>query len=215
MNVLAAANKDSKTLVGINDLLSAHYKKYGRSFFSRYDYEEVPSEGAGEMTKLIDSFIADEAGFKGKTYTATSGAQFTIAGAYNFDYTDPIDGSVSKKQGQVVTFSDGSRVVFRLSGTGSHGATVRMYVERYVAKDASAADLARPTAEGLKDLIDVALEFSNLKQLLGREKPTVITVCTISNESGSPTDETAVNAGYTRYEVGLTDAGSRTLISVS
>ena len=205
MNVLAAANKDSKTLVGINDLLSAHYKKYGRSFFSRYDYEEVPSEGAGEMTKLIDSFIADEAGFKGKTYTATSGAQFTIAGAYNFDYTDPIDGSVSKKQGQVVTFSDGSRVVFRLSGTGSHGATVRMYVERYVAKDASAADLARPTAEGLEDLIDVALEFSNLKQLLGREKPTVITVCTILNESGSPTDETPVNAGYTNSIRGRTD----------
>ena len=125
------------------------------------------------MTKLIDSFIADEAGFKGKTYTATSGAQFTIAGAYNFDYTDPIDGSISKKQGQVVTFSDGSRVVFRLSGTGSQGATVRMYVEKYT-KDEK--QYTMDTAEGLKGLIEVALKISNLKEFLQREKPTVITV---------------------------------------
>ena len=170
--MLAAANKDSKKLVGINDVLAAHYKKYGRSFFSRYDYEEVPSDGAAQMTKLIDSYIADS-GFKGKTYTASSGAEFTIAGAYNFDYTDPIDHSVSKNQGQIVSFADGSRVVFRLSGTGSQGATVRMYVERYTR---DAAQYGRPTAEGLKGLIDVALEISKLKEFLGVDKPTVITV---------------------------------------
>lgn len=82
---------------------------------------------------------------------------------------------MSKNQGQIVTFSDGSRVVFRLSGTGSQGATVRMYVERYVAPAAGAAELATETAQGLKGLIEVALEISKLKEFLGREKPTVIT----------------------------------------
>jgi len=174
LNILAAANKESKSLLGIGELLKGLYSKYGRSFFSRYDYEEVSSEGAGQLVKQLDAFI-DATDFAGKVYTATSGATFKVARAYNFDYTDPIDGSVSKRQGQVITFADGSRVVWRLSGTGSQGATVRMYAERYVSKDASAAELARPTAEGLQDLIDVALELSNLKQFLGREKPTVIT----------------------------------------
>ena len=82
---------------------------------------------------------------------------------------------MSKNQGQIVTFSDGSRVVFRLSGTGSQGATVRMYVERYVAPAAGPAELATETAQGLKGLIEVALEISKLKEFLGREKPTVIT----------------------------------------
>jgi len=83
---------------------------------------------------------------------------------------------VSKNQGQVITFSDGSRVVFRLSGTGSQGATVRMYVERYVAPQAGPSELGRPAAEGLKSLIEVALELSKLEEFLGRDEPTVITV---------------------------------------
>ena len=110
------------------------------------------------------------------THTSKStGQSFTISETFNFDYTDPIDGSVSKNQGQVVRFSDGSRVVFRLSGTGSQGATVRMYVERYVLPDKGAAELNKSTSEGLSGLIEVALEISNLKEFLGREKPTVIT----------------------------------------
>ena len=95
---------------------------------------------------------------------------------YNFEYKDPIDHSVSKNQGQVIQFADGSRVVFRLSGTGSQGATVRMYVERYVGPEASKEELSRDTAEGLKGLIEVALEVSKLKEFLGVEEPTVITV---------------------------------------
>ena len=95
---------------------------------------------------------------------------------YDFEYTDPIDNSVSKKQGQVVQFADGSRVVFRLSGTGSQGATVRMYVERYVPPEAGEKELSRDAADGLKGLIEVALEVSKLKEFLGVDKPTVITV---------------------------------------
>lgn len=114
------------------------------------------------------------------TFKSTSSTEFTVSGLYNFEYTDPIDKSVSSNQGQVITFSDGSRVVFRLSGTGSHGATVRMYVERYLPPDAGAAELGREAADGLKDLIEVALEISKLKEFLGRDKPTVITVSLIT-----------------------------------
>ena len=108
--------------------------------------------------------------------SASTSTKFTVSGLYNFEYKDPIDHSVSKNQGQVITFTDGSRVVFRLSGTGSQGATVRMYVERYVPADAGPVELAKSTTEGLKSLIEVALEISKLKEFLGRDQPTVITV---------------------------------------
>ncbi|KAG2365041.1 hypothetical protein BDR07DRAFT_1470605 [Suillus spraguei] len=176
LNIIAAANKESPNeLIGIKELLRKHYAVYGRSFFSRYDYEEVSSEGANKLVALLDSAIASSS-LANKTYKSKGTNQdFTIASITNFSYTDPIDGSVSKNQGQVVLFDDGSRVVFRLSGTGSAGATVRLYVERYVGPEASEKVLAGDTAEGLKGLIEVALEISNLKEFLGRDKPTVIT----------------------------------------
>ncbi len=185
LNIIAAANERDKSgkLWGIREILNRHYAKYGRSFFSRYDYEEVPSEGAQKLVDHVNELIKSSS-FSGKLYTSSAtGTSFTVGNAYNFDYTDPIDKSVSKNQGQVVTFSDGSRVVWRLSGTGSQGATVRMYVERYVAPEAGEKELGRDTGEGLQALIDVALEISNLKQFLGREQPTVITVSAIPSFS--------------------------------
>jgi len=177
LNIIAAANKESPNkLIGIKELLMKHYATYGRSFFSRYDYEEVSSEGANKLVELLNAAITSSS-LASKTYKSKSTNQdFTITSVTNFSYTDPIDGSVSKNQGQVVLFDDGSRVVFRLSGTGSQGATVRLYVERYVGPEAGEEILAGDTAEGLKGLIEVALEISNLKEFLGREKPTVITV---------------------------------------
>ncbi|KAG6815883.1 hypothetical protein H0H87_010455 [Tephrocybe sp. NHM501043] len=178
LNIIAAANRDSPNkLIGIKDLLQAHYEEYGRSFFSRYDYEEVPSEGANALVAHIDAALKSGSLTNTTHRALSSSAEFTISGLYNFAYTDPIDRSISSNQGQVITFSDGSRVVFRLSGTGSQGATVRMYVERYLSPKAGAAELGRDAADGLKDLIEVALEISKLKEFLGREKPTVITVC--------------------------------------
>jgi phosphoglucomutase len=173
---LAAANKESPNkLIGINDILEGFYKTYGRSFFSRYDYEEVPSAGANAMVAHINNLLDSGDKFLKTTHPSSTG-DFTVASIYNFAYTDPIDKSVSKNQGQVITFTDGSRVVFRLSGTGSEGATVRLYVERYVAPEAGEAELKRDTAEGLKGLIEVALKIAQLKEFLGRDKPTVITV---------------------------------------
>jgi phosphoglucomutase len=145
------------------------------NFSTRYDYEEVPSEGAAALVDNLNQLFTPESLSKNeKTYTGSkTGATFTVSAFDNFTYTDPIDGSVSKKQGQIVQFTDGSRVVFRLSGTGSQGATVRMYVERY-SRDPSTYE--QDTAEGLEGLIEVALEITKLPKYLGRSEPTVITV---------------------------------------
>lgn len=156
--------------------MNEFYATYGRSFFSRYDYEEVSSEGANALVANFNKAL--ETGSLNDTIhvSASTAAKFIVSGLYNFEYKDPIDHSVSKNQGQVITFNDGSRVVFRLSGTGSQGATVRMYVERYLGPDAPAIELSKSAAEGLKGLIEVALEISRLRQFLGVSEPTVITV---------------------------------------
>jgi phosphoglucomutase len=177
---LAAANANSPSkLVGINDLLNEFYSIYGRSFFSRYDYEEVSSEGANALVANLNDALNSGSLDNTVHLSASTTNQFTVSGLYNFEYKDPIDHSVSRNQGQVITFSDGSRVVFRLSGTGSQGATVRMYVERYLAPDAPTNELSKSAAEGLKGLIEVALEISKLKRFLGVDEPTVITVSVI------------------------------------
>jgi phosphoglucomutase len=171
LNILAVAESKGVT-GGINGVLMDHYKKYGRTFFSRYDYEEVDSDAANKVMKHIsDAFASPD--FASSSLAATSSStSFQVKEADNFAYTDPIDGSVSKNQGLYVRFTDGSRIVFRLSGTGSSGATIRLYVEKY-SQDSS--EYGGDTQEGLKPLIEAALKFSRLVELTGREKPTVIT----------------------------------------
>ncbi len=153
-------------------MLLAHYKKYGRSFFSRYDYEEVESEGAEAMMEHLRKLFASSDFAGQKLKATTSDTSFTVESADDFSYTDPIDGSVSKKQGLYIKFTDGSRVIFRLSGTGSSGATVRLYVEKYSRNESEYADDAQV---GLKPLIEVALATSKLQEFTKRDKPTVIT----------------------------------------
>jgi phosphoglucomutase len=181
LNILASANaKSPNKLIGIKELLAEFYSTYGRSFFSRYDYEEVSSEGAQALVSHLNT-ARESQSLINATYTSSfTSTKFTISRLYDFDYTDPIDESVSKNQGQVILFDDGSRVVFRLSGTGSQGATVRMYVERYLGPEAGPKELGAEAAEGLKGLIEVALEVSKLKEFLGRDKPTVITVSSLT-----------------------------------
>jgi len=134
---------------------------------------EVESEGAEKlMAHLRETFASKD--FVGSSLKATSSdTAFTVKEADDFAYTDPIDGSVSKNQGLYIKFEDGSRIIFRLSGTGSSGATVRLYVEKYSKNEAEFRDDAQ---DGLKPLIEVALKTSGLKEFTGREKPTVITV---------------------------------------
>jgi len=171
LSILAKANEE-KPGTTINDILLAHYNKYGRSFFSRYDYEEVDSAGAEAMMDHLRKLFASS-DFAGSTHKATSSdASFTVESADDFAYTDPIDGSVSTKQGLRIKFTDGSRIIFRLSGTGSSGATVRLYVEKY---SRNAAEYGEDAQVGLKPLIEVALALSKLPEFTGRDKPTVIT----------------------------------------
>jgi len=171
LSILAAANKE-KEGSGINDILMQHWTKYGRSFFSRYDYEEVESAGAEEMMEHLRKQFSDSKFAGSSLKSTTSDSSFTVDHADDFSYTDPIDGSVSTKQGLFIKFTDGSRIIFRLSGTGSSGATVRLYVERYSKVE---SEYGLDAQDGLKPLIEVALEVSKLKEFTGREKPTVIT----------------------------------------
>lgn len=165
LSILATANKE-KQGTSVADVLKGHYTKYGRNFFSRYDYEEVSSDGAKAMIEQLRALFTSP-NFAGSKY-----GTFTVKESGDFSYTDPIDGSVSKNQGLYVRFADGSRIVFRLSGTGSAGATIRLYVEKYT-QDASEYDADVQAA--LKPLIDVALQLSELEKHTGRSAPTVIT----------------------------------------
>jgi phosphoglucomutase len=164
LSILAHVNKEKPT--SVQDVLQAHYKIYGRNFFSRYDYEEVDGQRAEDMVNRLRDQIE-----KKELENKTIGG-FTIDKADDFEYLDPIDGSISKKQGVRIIFKDGSRIIIRLSGTGSEGATVRLYVEKY---SNNASEFAEDAQVGLKPLIEVALELSELEKFTGRKEPTVIT----------------------------------------
>ncbi|BBE50640.1 Phosphoglucomutase [Ferriphaselus amnicola] len=158
LNILAARKQSVEAIV------REHWAKYGRNFYSRYDYEGLPTEAAnGVMSHLRDSFA---------TLTGKAFGNYTVATCDDFSYTDPVDGSVSTKQGIRILFADGSRIIFRLSGTGTEGATLRVYLEAYEA-DVSRHGL--DAQEALKELIGIALQLSELKTRTGREQPTVIT----------------------------------------
>jgi phosphoglucomutase len=152
-------------LVSVEDICVRHWREYGRNFFSRYDYEEVASDAAARVMAQVESVIAS-------AKAGDAFGPFVLASADDFAYTDPIDGSVAKGQGLRFVFADGSRIVFRLSGTGSSGATIRLYVEQYTD---DAARLEEDAGAALKEIIGVALELSKLQELTGRDKPTVIT----------------------------------------
>ncbi|KAI9291758.1 Phosphoglucomutase, first 3 domain-containing protein [Neoconidiobolus thromboides FSU 785] len=165
LNILAGINEIDNTIT-IKKILSKHYQQFGRNYFSRYDYEEVDSVKAKNMMDyLLEKINKNE--FIGQKFNV-----FTVKKTDNFEYTDPIDHSISKNQGLRFIFECGSRVIFRLSGTGSSGATIRMYVEKYEA-DAIKAEQEAP--EALKPLIEAALQISKLTEFTGRKEPTVIT----------------------------------------
>ncbi|TQD72305.1 hypothetical protein C1H46_042165 [Malus baccata] len=168
LSIIAYRNKDKKPgekLVSVADVVKKHWAIYGRNFFSRYDYEECESAGANKMIDYLRELISS-------SKTGDKYGNYILQFADDFTYTDPVDGSVASKQGVRFVFTDGSRIIYRLSGTGSAGATVRIYIEQYE-PDASKHDVDAQTA--LKPLIDLALSVSKLKEFTGREKPTVIT----------------------------------------
>ncbi|KAM3730202.1 hypothetical protein ACB098_12G070300 [Castanea mollissima] len=168
LSIIAYRNKDKKPgekLVSVSDVVKGYWATYGRNFFSRYDYEECESEGANKMIGYLRDLVS-------KSKAGEKYGSYILQFADDFMYTDPVDGSVVSKQGVRFVFTDGSRIIFRLSGTGSAGATVRVYIEQFE-PDVSKHDEDAQTA--LKPLIDLALSVSKLKDFTGREKPTVIT----------------------------------------
>ena len=163
--ILAAKNPDvSKPLVTPADIVKEFWGKYGRNYYARYDYEGVDLDGATKMMKRM----AEMAG----KWPEDSFGPYTLKTADMFEYNDPIDGSVSKNQGIRFIFTDGSRIVFRVSGTGVVGATVRLYLEKYEAPD---GDLNQHPLEVVKALGDLAVELANLKEYTGRDEPSLVT----------------------------------------
>ncbi|RVE49891.1 hypothetical protein evm_005484 [Chilo suppressalis] len=152
----------------VEDILKEHWAKFGRNYFTRYDYEECASAPCNEMMQTLERKIT-ESGFIGSSHSA-AGKTYVVKLADNFSYMDPIDQSVSMKQGLRIIFEDGSRIVMRLSGTGSSGATVRLYIDSY-----EATDVLGDAQVMLRPLIEVALQISQLQKYTGREAPTVIT----------------------------------------
>ncbi|WP_170971315.1 MULTISPECIES: alpha-D-glucose phosphate-specific phosphoglucomutase [Mesorhizobium] len=158
LNILAARKQSVK------DIVEAHWKEYGRNYYSRHDYEEVESDKANALIEALRESLPKLPGKKVQG--------MTIEAADDFAYHDPVDGSVSKNQGIRVLFKGGSRVVFRLSGTGTSGATLRVYFERYE-PDAKKQNVE--TQKALADLIKAADEIAGIVKFTGRKKPTVIT----------------------------------------
>lgn len=154
--------------MSVEDILKEHWQTYGRNYFTRYDYEECESEAANQLMTHLENLIASK-DFVGKSYTS-GGKTYTVSKADNFSYVDPIDNSVAKNQGIRILFEDGSRLIYRLSGTGSSGATIRVYIERYETEN-----VLTDAQVVLKPLVQIGLEISQLKKFTGREEPTVIT----------------------------------------
>jgi phosphoglucomutase len=148
----------------VEEITRAHWARFGRHYYSRHDYEGLDSRVAEQ---LMEDLRARTAVLKGKEY-----AGHIISDCDDFSYTDPVDHSITEHQGIRVLFEDESRIVFRLSGTGTEGATLRVYLERFEV-DAALHDM--DTQVALADMISIARELAELKTRCGREQPDIIT----------------------------------------
>ncbi len=158
LNILAVTGKS------VENIVRDHWKTYGRNFYSRHDYEEVDKARATELMQRL-------LGMTGELPSQKFG-NYEVKYADDFSYSDPVDGSISKNQGIRIGFTDGSRIIFRLSGTGTKGATLRLYVESY---EPDASKHEQETQVALKPLIDIAQEVAQIKEFTQRDEPTVIT----------------------------------------
>lgn len=158
LNVLAARRQS------VAEIVREHWRSYGRNYYSRHDYEGLD---AGAAEALMEGLRQALPGLKGREFGG-----YRVALADDFSYTDPVDGSISRRQGIHVIFDDGSRIVYRLSGTGTEGATLRVYIERYE-PDMSRHDL--DPQQALAELIGVARALAEIERHTGRKEPSVIT----------------------------------------
>ncbi len=158
LNILAERKQS------VAEIVNQHWLEYGRNYYTRHDYEAIPSDIASQlMMDLEDKFSS----LVGQTLAGR-----IVQYADNFSYTDPVDNSVSRNQGLRIGFDDGARIIFRLSGTGTEGATLRLYIESY---EQDVDKLNQETQSALQSLISVADDLAEITQRTGRATPTVIT----------------------------------------
>ncbi len=158
LNILAVRKEP------VEKIVRQHWREYGRNYYTRHDYEGIDLEAAKGLMAHV------KAQLPGLVGQSLAGA--TVSYADNFSYADPIDGSVSKNQGLRIGFDDGSRIIYRLSGTGTVGATLRLYIEKY---EVDPAKQDQDTQGALKPLIELATKLSELTERSGRIEPDVIT----------------------------------------
>ena len=148
----------------VAEIMAEHWKRFGRHYYSRHDYEAVASDAAHGLYDRLEAMLPSLVG--------QSFAGRTISTADNFSYTDPVDGSVTSGQGLRILLDDGSRVVVRLSGTGTKGATIRIYLESY---EPSSGDLNQDPQVALAGMISAINNLAEITQRTGMDQPTVIT----------------------------------------
>ncbi|HEX7871278.1 MAG TPA: alpha-D-glucose phosphate-specific phosphoglucomutase [Sphingobium sp.] len=158
LNILAVRKQS------VAEIMTEHWATYGRNYYARHDYEAIATERADALMAALRDSLAM---LPGRTTTAG-----IISAADDFSYLDSTDGSVSSKQGVRILFTDGSRLVFRLSGTGTEGATLRLYIERY---EPASGTLDLETGEALAPLIVAAQELADISGYSGMDAPSVIT----------------------------------------
>jgi phosphoglucomutase len=158
LNVLARRGQS------VEEIVRAHWREFGRNYYTRHDYEEVPADAARAVMHRVQEQLG--------SLTGTAVGSRRVKMADDFAYHDPVDGSVSEHQGLRVIFDDGARIVYRLSGTGTSGATLRVYIESFE-RDPARQNLDAQVA--LRDLVEASLQLSDLRVLTGRTAPTVIT----------------------------------------
>lgn len=158
LNLLAVKHQSVKEVV------DAHWKKFGRNYYTRHDYEALDSNKANELMQHLRSSLAE--------IKQSAFPDYEVSECDDFEYIDPIDQSVSSQQGIRILFKDGSRIVFRLSGTGTVGATLRIYIEKY---EADNNKQGQDTQEALKGLIKISTSLAQIMQRFERNQPDVIT----------------------------------------
>ncbi|HNW61594.1 MAG TPA: alpha-D-glucose phosphate-specific phosphoglucomutase [Piscinibacter sp.] len=158
LSILAARRQS------VQQIAREHWATYGRNYYTRHDYEDLDTPTAKALTQSVADKLPSLAG------QTLAGRRVALAD--DFSYTDPVDGSVSKNQGLRIVFDDGSRIVYRLSGTGTTGSTLRVYIERY---EGDPARHAQDTQAALADLIALADELAQIRARTGRQQPDVVT----------------------------------------
>ncbi|MBF8270832.1 MAG: phosphoglucomutase/phosphomannomutase alpha/beta/alpha domain I [Gammaproteobacteria bacterium] len=148
----------------VTQIVCDHWVQFGRNYYSRHDYEEIDSLAAEDLMDHLRAALVD---LPGRCF-----GKYVVAGCDDFNYTDPVDNSVNQHQGIRLLFANGARIVYRLSGTGTEGATLRVYLEQY---ETDVMKQAMDTQQALFDLITIALQFAEIAERTGRTVPTVIT----------------------------------------